>query len=311
MADRPASPPDAHTTAVVSDPALGSTGGAAATDPPLRHSVIMVGQRSLLTQRRKRFVAGSNAHPARMAPDLAAALIRDYTAPGDWVLDPLVGIGTTLVEAIHADRHSVGVEIHPGWATLARANIGLARRQGGTGTGRVITADATLLPRRIPMSIRGRFALVLVAPPYGLTMRGQIPRRRESFDRLSGRVGRRSPGRPPRSTRITIADGIGAILAGCATLLAPNGVVAVVSRPGQHGPVLTGIPRQIIHVADAVGLQFIQDRRVSHVASRHAHLVDRHHFFQLHVTGPGQTAERAAPLPQHDHIAVFCRPSRG
>ncbi len=37
-------------------------------------SVILVGQRSLAGQRRGRFVAGSGAHPARMAPDLAAHL---------------------------------------------------------------------------------------------------------------------------------------------------------------------------------------------------------------------------------------------
>jgi modification methylase len=73
-------------------------------DATVRVSVLMVGQRSLATQRRGRFVAGSGAHPARMSPDLAAALICDYTRPGDWVLDPLAGVGTTLVEAIHAGR---------------------------------------------------------------------------------------------------------------------------------------------------------------------------------------------------------------
>ena len=72
-----------------------------------RLSVIFVGQRSLAAQRRGRFVAGSGAHPARMAPDLAAALIGDYTQPGDLVFDPLVGIGTTLVEAVPAGREAL------------------------------------------------------------------------------------------------------------------------------------------------------------------------------------------------------------
>src|SRR5881394_161623 len=73
-------------------------------------SVILVGQRSLAAQRHGRFVAGSGAHPARMAPDLAAALINDYTQPGDLVFDPLAGSGTTLVEAVHLGRNALGID---------------------------------------------------------------------------------------------------------------------------------------------------------------------------------------------------------
>ena len=103
-------------------------------DPTQRLSVLMVGQRSLAAQRRGRYVAGSGPHPAWMAPDLASALIADYTARGDWVLDPLAGIGTTHVEAIHLGRHAFGVETDSSWVALVRANIALARRQGGVTT---------------------------------------------------------------------------------------------------------------------------------------------------------------------------------
>jgi hypothetical protein len=58
--------------------------------PPLL-SVILVGQRSLAAQRRGRYVAGSGAHPARMAPDLATTLINDYTRPGTWYSTPSPG----------------------------------------------------------------------------------------------------------------------------------------------------------------------------------------------------------------------------
>src|SRR5689334_7161841 len=89
-------------------PACTAHGPDTAAEPLL--SVILVGQRSLAVQRQGRFVAGSRAHPARMAPDLAAALINDYTRPGDLVFDPLAGIGTTLVEAVHAGRNAFGIE---------------------------------------------------------------------------------------------------------------------------------------------------------------------------------------------------------
>src|SRR5438046_5623011 len=115
--------PDQPTTARVSPDGCGDTPLA-----PLL-SVILVGQRSLAAQRRGRFVAGSGAHPARMAPDLAATLITDYTEPGELVFDPLAGVGTTLVEALHAGRNGFGIEYEPGWGALARANIALARPQ--------------------------------------------------------------------------------------------------------------------------------------------------------------------------------------
>jgi hypothetical protein len=39
------------------------------------------------------------------------AAIQAFTAPGDMVLDPFVGGGTTLVEALALGRHSIGVDI--------------------------------------------------------------------------------------------------------------------------------------------------------------------------------------------------------
>ena len=86
---------DPHVAAT--DPTSCGVSQLAALDSPSTPllSVILVGQRSLAAQRRGRYVTGSGAHPARMAPDLATALINDYTRPGDLVFDPLAGIGTS------------------------------------------------------------------------------------------------------------------------------------------------------------------------------------------------------------------------
>jgi modification methylase len=279
-------------------------------DATLRVSVLMVGQRSLPAQRRGRFVAGSGAHPARMSPDLAAALIRDYTQPGDWVLDPLAGVGTTLVEAIHAGRNGFGVEIEPGWVALARANIALARRQGGTGTARVIAADATGLPCRIPTSLRGRFRLVLTSPPYGPTMHGRVEHRRGPLIRFHNSYGTDQANLAHRR-RTGLIDGITAVLAGCLPMLAPGGIVAVVSRPWRRDHLLIDLPGQILQAGIDVGLEFVQDRRASHAAARDGQLVARHSFFQLHVTRQTRAKGRAGCLPQHDHIAIFRTPCAG
>ena len=50
-------------------------------------------------------------YPARFSPLLARAAIRHFTRPGDIVLDPFMGGGTTLVEALASGRNAVGTDI--------------------------------------------------------------------------------------------------------------------------------------------------------------------------------------------------------
>jgi modification methylase len=294
--------------ALLDPAATGESPVPAMVDPTLRVSVLMVSQRSLAAQRRGRYVAGSGAHPARMAPDLAKDLIEDYTEPGDWVMDPLAGIGTTHVEAIHLGRHAFGVEIEPGWVALARANIALARSQGGTGSGRVITADAAGLPRGIPTGLRGRFQLVLTSPPYGRTMHGRVEHRRGPLTRFHNRYGTPNQANLAHRRRTGLIDGITAVLDGCWPLLAPGGIVAVVSRPWRRDHLLHDLPGQIVRAAVGVGFEFVQDRKASHAAARDGRLLARHSFYQLHVTRQSRANGRPALLPQHDYVAILRRP---
>ncbi|HZT27281.1 MAG TPA: DNA methyltransferase [Pseudolabrys sp.] len=54
---------------------------------------------------------GFYKYPARFSPVFARAVIETFTKPGDLVLDPHVGGGTTLVEARATGREAVGVDI--------------------------------------------------------------------------------------------------------------------------------------------------------------------------------------------------------
>jgi DNA modification methylase len=56
---------------------------------------------------------GYHRYPAKFIPQLAARLIEGYSQPGNTVLDPFMGSGTTLVEAKRLGRPSVGVDINP------------------------------------------------------------------------------------------------------------------------------------------------------------------------------------------------------
>lgn len=50
-------------------------------------------------------------YPARFSPKLVRAAIEAFTEPGDLVLDPFVGRGTTLVEAMVLGRNAIGAAI--------------------------------------------------------------------------------------------------------------------------------------------------------------------------------------------------------
>jgi len=71
----------------------------------------------------------SRPHPATMLPALANWAIRAYTEPGEIVLDPLCGAGTTLVEAQRLGRQWLGCELFEEYIELAY--LSLARLKVG------------------------------------------------------------------------------------------------------------------------------------------------------------------------------------
>jgi hypothetical protein len=54
-----------------------------------------------------------HAFAAKFPPQLPRAFICGLTAPGDLVLDPMMGSGTTIVEDLLAGRRGIGLDIDP------------------------------------------------------------------------------------------------------------------------------------------------------------------------------------------------------
>jgi DNA modification methylase len=99
-----------------------------------------------------------HAFPAKFPPQLPRAFIRALTEPGDLVLDPMAGSGTTLVEAYLAGRRTLGVDIDPLALLLCRVKTRAHDAAALRETGAAICARArALLAKGEALDIRDRF----------------------------------------------------------------------------------------------------------------------------------------------------------
>lgn len=69
-------------------------------------------------------------HPTEKPRRLMAEIIADFTNPGQTILDPFMGSGTTGVAAVQMGRHFIGIERDRRYFDIACKRIEDAQRQG-------------------------------------------------------------------------------------------------------------------------------------------------------------------------------------
>jgi hypothetical protein len=263
-------------------------------------------------QRRGRYVPASVKHPARMLPAIAGHAIDTYTEPGDLVLDPMTGIGTTLVEAAHRGRDAIGIEYESRWSDIADANIAHAQQQGATGNAAVIRGDATRLLSLVPSALQGRVALVVTSPPYGPTVHGLV---RPGADGVAKYDNAYNDGTDKGNLAYRdltgLTDGFAQILAGCAVLLRPGGTVVVTARPWRKHGQLVDLPSAVIGAGVRAGLVPTERCIALLAAIRAGRLVTRPSFFQLSAVRKARAAGTPLHLIAHEDVLVFTKPSAG
>jgi hypothetical protein len=135
----------------------------------------------------------------RMPPALAERLVREFTAPGDAVLDPFAGFGTTLRVAGDCDRQAYGVEYEPDHVEYIDEMVEFE--------GELIHGDA----RRLEEYDLPDCAAVVTSPPFmGVDME------RDPLQNYAG-----------ESDYESYLDEMGALFASVGDNLGPDGTVAL------------------------------------------------------------------------------------
>ncbi len=104
-------------------------------------------------------------HPAKMDVVLCRKVLKEYTKPGDMVLDPMTGIGTTLVEAALMGRDAIGVELESRFVKATKRNIGLLKKRRTLkrkGKAVVIKGDS----RKLSKILREKADVAVFSPPF-------------------------------------------------------------------------------------------------------------------------------------------------
>jgi len=66
---------------------------------------------------------GNRLHPTQKPVDLLSKFIRSYSRPGDVILDPFAGSGSTAVAAKQLKRHFVAIELMETYANAAKRRL--------------------------------------------------------------------------------------------------------------------------------------------------------------------------------------------
>jgi len=98
-------------------------------------------------------------HGGQKPPELCADIVKIFTKEGEVVLDPLAGVGGTLLGSTLCNRKAIGIEINPKWVEIYRQVCKLVNIQQQE----IIIGDCKTELKTLPNNL---FDFVLTDVPY-------------------------------------------------------------------------------------------------------------------------------------------------
>jgi modification methylase len=268
-----------------------------------------VAQTTAQWQRAGIYLPGCTQHPGKMLPELARRIITEYSTPGQVVVDPLAGIGTTVVEAALLDRRAVGVELEDRWVALAKENLdhllGGRRRR----LARMYAGDARRLPQVLG-DLAGTVDLIVTSPPYACDA-GVIDKpawlsggRLCPADTLNYSTDRANLGHA-RGTAYETA--MAEIFAACHAVLRPGGRLVVVTKNTRRKGRTLDLAGLTVTLASAAGFAYLGHVIALHAAIRDGDLVARPSYWQTTQIRHARSRGEPAHLVAHEDVTSFIR----
>ncbi len=264
-------------------------------------------------QRVGRYDPASFRHPAKMVPELARRIIDAYTQPGQVVVDPMGGIGTTAVEAAGLGRRGIVVELEPRWAAVARANLRTVLTPSQRRLAEVRVGDARQLTT-VLADMRGTVDAVVTSPPYACSV-AMIDRDAWDAggdlcakDTLNYSSDRRNVG---HARGASYAAEMTAIYAECWKVLRPGGLLITVTKNMRDHGRLIDLVGVTVALAETAGFEY-RDHAVALLAAvRGDSLLPRPSFWQRLQVGAARSRGEPVCHVGHEDVLVFGRPARG
>jgi len=100
-------------------------------------------------------------------PQIPNQLLRRYTKKGEWVLDPFLGSGTTLIECKRLGRNGVGIELNKQVAKTADSNVSEEKNPFNVTTKVIIGNSGTIDYKSELKKLKTEsFQFAIMHPPY-------------------------------------------------------------------------------------------------------------------------------------------------
>lgn len=186
-------------------------------------------------------------HPAKMNAHLLLEIVKAFTKPGEHILDPFGGVGTTLF-ATTLGRNVTTVEVEGLYAMIQMSVIDALKERKDPGAGRVIPGDSMAT---LPITCNH----IITSPPYGNDLSSsrnsavneEMAKAQQEYSAHPKNIGRLNP--------FYYTKTMGKLYAKMVDSLTPGGTVTITHRDRRRGEERILYSADIIRTMASLGME--------------------------------------------------------